>query len=368
MLPLDYARSLNAQLSYLFHYAKSINEIDTAAATWGEFRGAQDPGWNTMQTAHEVADELKALGSRPEPLSRSDLRQLLCLYAHLAEAGGVYEGLLNVLQVAQLKAYSSWPFQDMVRVRQAPAAVIGPNANAMFRRLSATSLAIGMPKLSELLAVTFRDDVRNAIAHADYVIGADGLRIRRRNGGRPDVVSFDQLFQAIQIAVCFWDLLHQFQRSVAESFRPGRTVVGRFSANPPMPWLLELNEGGGFSIESSAPGPQPDAAYERQQGINDRLGGRMMAIYLAPGAAVPLPLENEIAAAGFDPLVVAMEDTQQLDRLVADVAALRLWDGAAEPTTGRAGVLMVTPSGFRHILSEDDFRSWLPGVHPLDLA
>ena len=40
------------------------------------------------------------------------------LYAQLAEAGGVYESLLNTMQVAQLKAYNLWPFQDLVRVRQ----------------------------------------------------------------------------------------------------------------------------------------------------------------------------------------------------------------------------------------------------------
>ena len=93
MEPQAYIRALNIQLTYLFAYARKINEIDTAAALSGEFRGMQDAGWNTVATAHEVFHELKALQvERGEPLTRAELRQVLCLYAQLAEAG-VYEGL-----------------------------------------------------------------------------------------------------------------------------------------------------------------------------------------------------------------------------------------------------------------------------------
>src|SRR5690606_38122549 len=101
MEPEAYLRALNIQFTYLFSFARKINEIDTAASVFGEFRGAQGAGWNTVDTAHEVYQELKTLGSKGAPLTRAELRQVLCLYAQLAEAGGVYEGLLNVMQVAK---------------------------------------------------------------------------------------------------------------------------------------------------------------------------------------------------------------------------------------------------------------------------
>jgi hypothetical protein len=197
MEPQAYIRALNIQLTYLFAYARKINEIDAAAALSGDFRGMQDAGWNTVATAHEVFHELKALGSKGAPLTRAELRQMLCLYAQLAEAGGVYEGLLNTMQVAQLKAYNLWPFQDLVRVRQAPRAVIGPNANTMFRRLAEVATAIGMTDLARLLEIAFRDDIRNAMAHADYILVPDGLRLRRRNGGRPMLVSNAEVVAAL---------------------------------------------------------------------------------------------------------------------------------------------------------------------------
>jgi hypothetical protein len=366
MEPQAFVRALHRQFTYLFAYARLINEIDTAAALSGEFRGAQDAGWSTVQTAYEVFGELKALGNKGAPLTRPELRQVLCLYAQLSEAGGVYEGLLNTMQVAQLKAYNLWPFQGLVRVRQQPRAVIGPNANAMFRHLAEVATAIGMTGLARLLEIAFRDDIRNGMAHADYILGPDGLRLRRRNGGQPVVVSHQQMQDALQIALFFFELLQSFQQAIAETFRPARTIIGRFSENPPMPWTIELTEDGMFSISSNAAGPQADAAYERQRRINDRLGGRVVAAYIGPGTDVPPVLLAEIVAAGFEVLVVAMETADQYDALVAEVDAHGLWDPAPSPE-GTA-VLMVTPPGFRRIATGADFRAWLPAVDEIEVA
>ncbi|CAI8945040.1 MULTISPECIES: hypothetical protein [Burkholderia] len=366
MEPQVYVRALNAQFTYLFAYARTINEIDTAAALSGEFRGAQDAGWSTVQTAYEVFGELKALGNKGAPLTKPELRQVLCLYAQLAEAGGVYEGLLNTMRVAQLKAYNLWPFQNLVRVRQEPRAVIGPNANAMFRHLAKVATAIGMTGLARLLEIAFRDDIRNGMAHADYILGPDGLRLRRRNGGQPVAVSFQQMQDGLQIALFFFELLQGFQQATMETYRSPRTIIGRFSENPPMPWTIELTEDGRFSISSSAPGPQVDAAYERQKRINDRLGGRMVAAYIGPGTDVQPALLTEIVAAGFEVLVIAMETTNQYEALVAEVEAHGLWDPAPNPDG--ITVLMVTPHGFRWIATGADFRAWLPAVDEIEVA
>jgi hypothetical protein len=368
MEPEAYIRALNSQLTYLFAYARKINEIDTAAALFGEFRGMQDAGWSTVATAHEVFQELKTLGSKGSPLTRAELRQLLCLYAQLAEAGGVYEGLLNTMQVAQLKVYNFWPFQDLVRVRQAPRAVIGPNANAMFRRLAEVATAIGMTELARLLEIAFRDDIRNAMAHADYILVPDGLRLRRRNGGQPMLVSNVEMTSALQVALSFFELLQAFQQTTAESFRPARTIVGRFSANPPMPWTIELTEQGSFSISSKAAGPQVDPAYARQQQINDRLGGRMVTAYVGPGMDVPPALLAEISATGFDVLIVIFEGAEQFTALVAEVDEHGLWDSKPNSEDAEGALIMATPFGFRRISSGAEFQAWLPVVDEVDIA
>lgn len=368
MEPEAYIRALNVQLTYLFFYARKINEIDTAAALSGEFRGAQDAGWNTVATAHEVFHELKALGSKSAPLNQAELRQMLCLYAQLAEAGGVYEGLLNTMQVAQLKAYNPWPFQDLVRVRKAPSAVIGPNANTMFRRLAKVATEIGMTGLAHLLEITFRDDIRNGMAHADYVLVPEGLRLRRRNGGQSMRVSNADVVVAIQIALLFFELLQVFQQATAESFRPARMIVGRFSANPPMAWEVELTDDGKFSISSDAVGPQVDSAYERQQRINDYLGGQMVAMYVGPGSDVPPALLTEISAMGFEVLIVDFKGKEQFASLIAEVEKHELWDPASNAEKTDNALLFATPLGFRWIFTCAEFQAWLPAVDEIEVA
>jgi len=368
MEPEAYLRALNTQLTYLFAFAGRINEIDTAAATSAEFRGMQDAGWNTAVTAHEVFGELKALSGKGAPLSRAELRQVLCLYAQLSEAGGVYEGLLNTILIAQLKPWNGWPFQDLVRVRQQPRAVIGPNANTMFRRLAEAATAIGMPGLARVLELAFRDDVRNAMAHADYVMMQTELRLRRRNGGQPIIVSYEQVFAALQIALWFFELLNEFQRRVVESYRPARTIVGRFSANPPMPWTIELSDDGMFSISGDAPGPQIDAAYQRQSRINDRLGGKMVTAYIRPGFDIAPDLLTATTTAGFEPLVVAFADSDQFDGLIAEIEEHGLWDPESEAVADVAAALMATPFGFRWIATGEAFAAWLPAIDEINVA
>ena len=50
MEPVGFVKALHTQFTYLWTYARTINE-DTAAALNGEFRGMQDAGWSTVATA-----------------------------------------------------------------------------------------------------------------------------------------------------------------------------------------------------------------------------------------------------------------------------------------------------------------------------
>jgi hypothetical protein len=44
----EYLKQINVQLSYLYGFARQMNELDFAVSLSGEFRGSQDPGWATM--------------------------------------------------------------------------------------------------------------------------------------------------------------------------------------------------------------------------------------------------------------------------------------------------------------------------------
>lgn len=363
MKPVEYIKELNAQITYLFAFCRAINELDLAAALFNEFRGMQDAGWSTAITAHEVFSELQSLGQRESPLTVAEYRQMLCLYAQLSEAGGIYEGLLNLMGVVQLKPYNLWPFQDMVRVRSTPHRIIGPNANAMFRRLAESASSIGLPRLAELLAITFNDDVRNGLFHADYIIRHDGLRLRRRNGGHAYVISHEDIGGLVTIGITFFDLFTQLQRQTMESFRPAKRIVGRFSANTPMAHTVEFGDDGAFSISSNSVGSETDAAYERQQSINAYLDGRVFAAYAIDEESFA-PIQDSLRLYGFDP-VYAVLDAPAFAALEDHIEKAGLWAPAAISDC-RGAQLLATPFGFLRWSGSDCLDAVLPPVEEVE--
>ena len=362
----DYASELNAQFTYLFDWARSIGEVDMAASLFGEFRGSQDGGWSTTITAYEVRDELQSFNKRGEKLSVAELRQVLCLYSQLSEAGGVYEGLLNLIGVVKLKPYNLWPFRDLVRVTQSPKRVIGPNANAMFRRLAKAAAEIGMNKFAELLEITFRDDIRNAMFHADYIIATDGLRLRRRNGGQVSILKYQEINRILTNALNFFQLLEDFQRTSREAYRPAKQIVGRFSLNPPMPHTIALKPDGSFSISTNGIGKQTDSNYDRQERINNMLHGRVVAAYLNVNDEGERSTLENIRSAGFDPAVISTSN--EVDRAVVlnEIVTHGLWRFDHEENGFSEGLLLATPSGFTRIASREAFFATLPIVEALE--
>jgi hypothetical protein len=366
--PAEYINALNRQLSYLIAFTRNINELDMAGALFQESRGAQDHGWTTTITAYEVFREMRELGAKKEPLSKAEYRQFLCLYVHLAEAGGIYEVLLNLMGVVQLKPYNLWPFQDLVKVKQVPRRIIGPNANAMFRKLAETATTIGMTKLSSLLEITFRDDIRNGISHADYIIWEDGLRLRRRNGGSATVITNSDVFKAFNIGMMFFELFDGLQRKARQSFRPARDIIGRFSENPPMLHTVELHENGSFSISTSSPGTQTDACYERQKRINDRLGGCVFAAYVIQSNEKVVQLLEEVLKAGFDVPLIILQTEDKMTELENEISEGRLWvDNLAEEFR-REGLLIASPFGFYKFVDVATFENFLPKLDDLEIV
>jgi hypothetical protein len=350
----EYLRQLNIHLSHLYAFARQVNELDFAASLSGEFRGAQDAGWSTTITANEVFDELTPQPERSQPLSKAELRVILMLYCQLSEAGGVYESIKNIMGVITLKPYLLWPFKDLVRVKDAPRRIIGPNANATFRDLGIAAKEIGLSCLSSLLEIAFRDDIRNGISHADYVIWDDGLRLRKRNGGHAAKLSFEELNDALTQAIGFFQMLREYNSLSMRSFDPPKEIVGRLSMNFPMPWTVACDPNAGtFGISGSSPGPVTNAAYQRQVEINSRLGGKVLAIYTQEPTPVTQGIEAHILKAGFEPNHVVMT-SDELAALAKDIERLGLWDDR-KTRDSESDVLIVSPWGFRWLLKASDF-------------
>ncbi len=341
-----FLNELSSHMSHLFAFARQINEADFAGALNGEFRGCQDPGWATTITADQVFHELVKHANAEQAYDEERLRIVLMLYCQLSEAGGAYETLKNMMGVITLKPYNLWPFQDLVRVRNAPKRIIGPNANATFKDLATTANNIGMSRLAEMLETVFRDDIRNGISHADYVIWNDGLRLRKRNGGHPSILSFQEVMGAIERGVGFFQILKEMQTQSVKSFHPPKNVVARFSSNPPMEWTISWNpSNGSFQFRTSAPGPSTTPELLRQEHINNRLDGRVLALYTTEGVADYEPLLIHIRNAGFDPNIITMAQ-DRFTTFIQEIRDLKLWDERSSDAV-EADVVILSPWGFR---------------------
>ncbi|MBA4796364.1 MAG: hypothetical protein H2043_03105 [Rhizobiales bacterium] len=353
----DYLIALSTELSRLYGFARQMNELDFAGSLGGEFRGMQDAGWATTITAQQVFEEIQTYLGRTEPISLPEMRVALMLYCQLSEAGGVYESLKNIMGVVTSQPYNLWPFKDIVRVRKADKRVIAPNANATFKDLATKASEIGMTKLASLLALAFNDEIRNAISHADYVIWNDGLRLRKRNGGYANRLSFEEVGVAITVGVAFYDILREHNRSAMASFNPAREIIGKASLNFPMRYTVFSDpERGAFSISTSSPGPETTSEYLRQVEITARLGGRVMAVFPRndhpPDEAVIKLVEDT----GYAPYVVPM-DAAARGALLAEVNANNMAD---ERGAMAEGLLLASPFGFRSVADAVELNQVFP--------
>ena len=175
-------------LREVFEKAKAANELHFAMALMPEMRGMQDSGWNT---AEEAADAYAQYGALLDKLAQDDVvrvRVVLALYLHTAECSGFYEVPKKMLLTSEGKGNSYLPFQNLVKKNRKTGEAIASNANAIMKDLMGHSWLLGFYELSEVFKEAFDADVRNAIAHADYIIAKDGFRVRKRNGGQVRVI------------------------------------------------------------------------------------------------------------------------------------------------------------------------------------
>lgn len=353
----QYLTELAKELSRLYGFARQMNEMDFAASLGGEFRGMQDVGWSTQITAADVRQELDTYLTRDRPLTTAEYRIVLLLYCQLAEAGGVYESIKNVMRVITAVPYNLWPFKDLVRVRQQPPAIIGPNANKTFRDLADTAKAIGMPRLAKLLGNVFRDDIRNGIAHADYVIWSDGLRLRRRNGGHVYAIPHEDVLSAVARGIAFFDILRDHNATAMGFYNPPKEIVGKFSGNFPMPWTIHADPvRRTFSISGSSPGPVTTRAYLRQVEITGRLGGKVLAAFPRQGNSDDEITINGIEAAGYEPHIVPL-DPAGFAALMKQVEHHTMQD---DRWTNENGLLIASPFGFARLAEASALEGLLP--------
>lgn len=225
----------------LFERAKARHELHFAFSLNPEFRGEQGPGWSTADEAHRAFDEYLAF-LKEGKFTSLKARVALAFYCHLAEASGYYEIPKNMLRVVGGQPYNLWPFQDLVEIHKKTGAVIAPNANKVLRDLAGHAATLGLSELAEVFRDAFDPDIRNAYAHADYVIWNDGLRLRKRNGGFPRKVSWPEFQSRFDRGVNLFHLLREIVNEYVASYHPAKRFRARMHDNEPeLLWTIQFD-------------------------------------------------------------------------------------------------------------------------------
>lgn len=197
----------------LFDSARQSNELHFAFALFPEMRGMQGPGWNTAEEANRAFDEYLSFIDNTEGPIR--FRVALAFYCHVAEASGFYEVPKNMLRIASGEPFIAWPFSHLVDAHRLTGERIAPNANKVMRDLAGHAETVGLHELAEIFRDAFDSDIRNGYAHADYVLWVDGLRLRKRNGGHPRVVPWEEFTQIFNRGINVFSILRNLWMSTS---------------------------------------------------------------------------------------------------------------------------------------------------------
>lgn len=237
-----------SSLRELFEIARKKHELHFAMALMPEMRGIQDAGWNTAAEAHRAFDEyMSFIDTAKGPIR---FRIALAFYCHAAEASGFYEVPKNMLRIAGGEGHLLWPFMHLVEAHRLTGDRIAPNANKVLKDLAGHAETVGLHELAEVFRDAFDADIRNGYAHADYVIWEDGLRLRKRNGGSPRRIPWEEFGYIFDRGINLFHILRQLVSEYVQSYIEPRTIRARLNSEPEDDWTIYCEKNGAFGITS----------------------------------------------------------------------------------------------------------------------
>ncbi|MBP2431499.1 hypothetical protein [Bradyrhizobium elkanii] len=247
-----------AALRDLFQQAKAKNELHFAMALMPELRGMQDAGWNTAEEAARAADQFTDHINSINEGDPMRVRVALAFYLQLAEGSGFYEMPKKMMLTVEGRGNNIIPFQKLVKKHNKTGRAIDPNANAIMKDLMGHAYELGLSELSDVFKEAFDGDLRNAIAHADYIIAPEGLRIRRRNGGLPRVIPWAELDLLISRGANLFRSIQEVVDEHVRSYDPPKTINARLNESEPLvDWTIYfLPQQGAFGVVTGTEPPE----------------------------------------------------------------------------------------------------------------
>lgn len=168
----------------LFERALDRSPFDTLC-TLLRPRGMNTAGWDVLDEAEKTFDDFNwMIATAHEAKGKATARRFaVYYYCFLIEMAAVQEMIINVLRCVSGRHYLPYPFLSLFRQRKKGGwwNTVPPSMSMKRREIVKLAREIGESALASSLEYIYDDTLRNAIAHSDYVLTTDEIRMTGPN-------------------------------------------------------------------------------------------------------------------------------------------------------------------------------------------
>ena len=170
----------------------------------------EDAGWDPYTESRALLHDLNRLlyAKLPEQgfsdASATRWRLGLLHYGHIVEMDAPYDVLVNLLRFQLEEGYNPYPFISLPSSpRQTPSGNTRVSVSRKIKTISEMSQRLGY-RVGEIFDDLYVPQLRNAVAHADYILAHDSFRCRGGLGGAGSFrIPYPQLSDRIACAIAF---------------------------------------------------------------------------------------------------------------------------------------------------------------------
>lgn len=218
------------------------------ACTLVGISGMADGGWDAVEESRNFLSDLVrvrtfAFPSQTFP-SPSDTTARMCLlgYVHLVEMDAPYHLIVNLLRIHLGNRYHVDPFGDLKkrfsRKKKKPGLQqsIAPSPEKKIARIKHWADARRMPEVGLAFDDFYSADLRNAIAHSDYVLWRDQFRIAKPPG---QSFTMAEIWKRIDRALGFYSAFFKLEIETRRVFADGKGQRMRLTDGDEVEFLID---------------------------------------------------------------------------------------------------------------------------------
>jgi len=142
-------------------------------------------GWDVLDEAGITFEDFNwMLNVAQKTKGKATARRFaLYYYCFLVEMTAIHEMMINVLRCVTRQHYLAFPFQYLYRRRKKDNRSIPPSMAQKINAITDVAMQAREADLAAKINYVFDETLRNAVAHSDYILTADELRIREPGPG-----------------------------------------------------------------------------------------------------------------------------------------------------------------------------------------